>query len=506
MSPDSSLAAGGSLLASPQGTPAGEASGLALDAMRDFEREEGVTLAEEQREAILKASTSGVFVITGGPGVGKTTIVKCILAMLTRAGLEVRLAASTGRAAKRMTELTGHEPPATTIHRLLEYGQGGNEAFQRHAGNPIEADAVIVDEVSMLDIHLADALFQAIGPGTRLILVGDVDQLPSVDVGAVLRDVLFSKQIPSVRLTKIFRQAERSYIVTNAHRINRGEAPIDPAREEKKREAETARAAGAPPAVGLEGEASPAPEGPSIVAESSGLSVGGASPLASPQGTLAGEAPSPDFYIVYGSEPEKAEQCILDFVTKRIPAKFGLDPMKDIQVLTPMHRGFAGTESLNIALQKALNPFGAELTRGKRTFRVRDKVMQTKNDRENNVYNGEIGEVVSIEGQRGGLIVRFDGDREIFYSLSTLENLMLAYAQSIHKSQGNEYKAVVIAFLKSHYMMLSRNLLYTAVTRGKQLVVLVCDPRAVKIALSTERKDDRRSRLATRIVHAMRTK
>jgi exodeoxyribonuclease V alpha subunit len=415
-------------------------------AMASFERDTGVTLAEEQREAIARAASSAVLVITGGPGVGKTTIVRAILSMFDASEVSVRLAAPTGRAAKRMSEATGRD--ATTLHRLLEF-EPRHATFKRDANRPVAAGAIIVDEASMIDLLLADALFQAIQPGTRLILVGDVDQLPSVGPGAVLRDILASNGVPFVRLRRIFRQAERSLIVTNAHRINEGEPPLPP-----------------PPG-----------------------------------------APS-DFFIIERRDAESATRTIVELVQARIPQKFGMDPVRDIQVLTPMHRGVAGSHALNEALQQALNPDGESLTRGGRVFRRGDKVMQLKNDYDRGIFNGDVGIVTRVLPEEDKLYVGYDPaprdtgspiEREVVYDSSTLDELTVAYAQSIHKAQGSEYPAVVIPVLTSHFVMLSRNLLYTAVTRGKRLVVLVCDPRAIQLALSLDRRDERRSRLSARI-------
>jgi exodeoxyribonuclease V alpha subunit len=335
-----------------------------------------------------------------------------------------------------MTEATGVE--ATTIHRLLEF-EPKTASFKRDQNRPIEAGAVIVDEASMLDLPTADALLQAIAVGTRLLLVGDVDQLPSVGPGAVLRDVIASGAVPCVRLREIFRQAARSFIVTNAHRINEGEPPLAP-----------------------------------------------------PPGADA------DFFLVERRDPERARDTLLELVASRIPNRFGLDPVRDIQVLTPMNRGPAGAIALNSALQAALNPHGPSLVRGTRTFRVGDKVMQLRNDYDKNVFNGDVGFIASVDDIEGGMNVRFE-DREVAYDGSELDELVLAYACTVHKSQGSEYPAVVIPLLTTHFVMLSRNLLYTAVTRGKRLVVLVSDPRALELALSARRREDRRTRLSERL-------
>ena len=401
-----------------------------------FEARSGVKLAPEQKTAVEEAARRQVLVVTGGPGVGKTTIVRAILSVLARARVSVRLAAPTGRAAKRMTEATGVE--ATTLHRLLEF-EPKTGSFKRDQNRPIDAGAVVVDEASMLDLPTADALTQAIAPGTRLVLVGDVDQLPSVGPGAVLRDVIASGAVPCVRLREIFRQAARSLIVTNAHRINDGDPPVSPA---------------------------PGAEA--------------------------------DFFVVERRDPERARDTLLELVAHRIPDRFGLDPLRDVQVLTPMNRGPAGAIALNVALQEALNPKGSSLVRGARTFRIGDKVMQLRNDYDKNVFNGDVGFVTAVDEAEEAMTVRFD-DRELPYDSSELDELALAYACTVHKSQGSEYPAVVIPLLTTHFVMLSRNLLYTAVTRGKRLVVLVSDPRALELALSERRREDRRTGLRERL-------
>jgi exodeoxyribonuclease V alpha subunit len=419
--------------------PATELVG-AEEAIGAFEHRSGVTLATAQREAVREATKRQLMVITGGPGVGKTTIVRAILAVFDRGGLVVRLAAPTGRAAKRLAESTGRE--ASTLHRLLEFDPK-RAVFKRDAACAIEADVVVVDEASMIDLPLADALAQAVAVGTRLILVGDVDQLPSVGPGAVLRDLISSHTVPCVRLTHIFRQAEASLIVKNAHLINRGEPPAS-----------------------------------------------------NPQ------AKDADFYVIERHDADSAKATILELVTSRIPKRFGLDPVRDVQVLTPMHRGAAGTIALNEALQAALNPSygGDSVTRGTKTFRMGDKVMQLRNDYDRDVWNGDIGIVTQVDREEGTLRVRYDEEREVAYEPAGLDQLTLSYASSIHKSQGSEYPAVVIPLLTTHFVMLSRNLLYTAVTRGKRLVVLVADPRALSLALAEDRRRERRTQLEPRLI------
>lgn len=421
-------------------------------AIERFERETGTVLADEQREAVERAASCPLLIITGGPGVGKTTIVKAIVSVFERAGIVTRLTAPTGRAAKRMSEATGKT--AMTIHRLLEF-EPKTSTFKRDSKTPIDGGAIIVDESSMVDVWMGDALTQAVGDGARLVLVGDVDQLPSVGPGSVLRDAIASGVVPCVRLVKIFRQAEKSLIVQNAHRINRGIEPI------------------LPPKVGSSSDEAP---------------------------------PDADFFLISKKDPEEVKRLLIELVTQRIPQRFGLDPVRDVQVLTPMNRGPVGTAVLNEALQMALNPSGVGLTRGKRTFRVNDKVMQLRNDYDRNVFNGDVGIVSIVNEEESLLTVCFDEGREVEYDARVLDELTLAYACTIHKSQGSEYPAVVIPLLTSHFLMLSKNLVYTAVTRGKRLVVLVADPRALRLALTAEanptmkkREDSRQTKLTTRI-------
>jgi len=407
-----------------------------------FEQQAKVTLAPAQRAAVKGAAEHKVIVVTGGPGVGKTTIVRAILDVMKRAHLQVRLAAPTGRAAKRLFEATSHE--ASTLHRLLEFDPRGG-GFQLDAEKPIEADVVIVDEASMIDVPLGAALISAMGDAARLVIVGDADQLPSVGPGALLRDIIDSGVVTTVRLNEIFRQAGESRIVQNAHRILTGEMPesADP------------------------------------------------------------ESPRADFFVVSRREAEEAAETVKELVTVRIPRRFGFDPLRDVQVLTPMHRGPAGTTALNQLLQAALNPRGPSVEHHGQTFRVGDKVLQLKNDYDREVYNGDLGVVQRVDEENRGITVRFDG-RDVDYQDADIEMLTLAYATSIHKSQGSEYPAVVIPLLTSHFVMLSRNLVYTAVTRGKKLCVLVADPRALKLALGEVRREERVTRLAERLRQALR--
>ena len=386
-----------------------------------IERRIGLVLAPSQSAAVRLALSSKVLVITGGPGVGKTTIVNAILRILATKGLDLVLCAPTGRAARRMTETSGLE--ARTIHRLLEVDpmSGG---FRRDADRPVECDLLVVDEASMVDVVLMHALLRAVPDHAALLIVGDLDQLPSVGPGQVLADVIASTAVPVVRLTEVFRQAAMSRIIVNAHRINQGTVP------------ELDR-----------------PDGES------------------------------DFYFVPADDPETAIPKIVGLIRTHIPRRFGLDPVRDIQVLCPMNRGGVGARSLNIELQGALNPAGErKVERFGWTFAPGDKVMQTENDYDREVYNGDIGHLDDVDPEAGEVTARFD-DRTVTYGLGELDALVPAYATTIHKSQGSEYPAVVIPLMTQHYVMLQRNLLYTAVTRGRRLVVLVGQRKAVAIAV-----------------------
>jgi exodeoxyribonuclease V alpha subunit len=420
----------------------GHARPLVIDAMAAIHAFESLTalqLAEQQRRAVEAALRDTVTVITGGPGVGKTTIVKAIVHIARAGAKKVSLAAPTGRAAKRLSEATGVE--AMTLHRLLEY-QPQEGGFQKDEKNPLECDLLVVDEASMVDAMLFRAVTAALRRGAQLILVGDVDQLPSVGAGAILNDVISSEAATVIRLTEIFRQAAASQIVVNAHRINHGEMP----------ELE-------PPGAGT----------------------------------------TSDFYFINRDDPEAARNTIVELVAERIPARFNLDPLTQIQVLTPMHRGELGTHVVNRALQERLNPNSeGELQRGDRTFRRNDKVMQLKNDYDRGVFNGDIGVIESVDAQGGVIRVEFDS-KLVTYERAELDQLVLAYAVSIHKAQGSEYSAVVIPIVTQHFVMLQRSLLYTAVTRGKKLVVLVGSRRAVSVAVNNADARKRYTWLAERI-------
>jgi exodeoxyribonuclease V alpha subunit len=398
------------------------------------EKRIGIILAESQVAAIRLALMSKVLVMTGGPGVGKTTIVRAILRILAAKGVRLLLCAPTGRAAKRMTEATGFE--AKTIHRLLEVDPKGG-GFKRGDDNPLDCDLLVIDEASMVDIMLMQALMKAIPDKAALLIVGDIDQLPSVGPGQVLADVITSGAVPVVRLTEVFRQAAQSRIITSAHRINQGSIPDL-----------------SPPGV------------------------------------------DSDFYFVKADDPETAVPRIIELVKTRIPKRFGLDPIRDVQVLCPMNRGGVGARSLNIELQAALNPAGdRKVERFGWTFAPGDKVMQIENDYDRDVYNGDVGNIDDVDPAEGELVVNFDG-RAVTYGFGELDALVPAYAATIHKSQGSEYPAVVIPIMTQHYAMLQRNLLYTGVTRGKRLVVLVGQKKAIAIAVRNVSGRRRWSKLA----------
>src|SRR6266851_10385363 len=411
-------------------------------ALEWVEKKMKIKLADSQRHAIRQSATQKVLVITGGPGVGKTTIVRAILEIFSAKGMICELCAPTGRAAKRLSETTGRE--ARTIHRLLEYDPGTN-GFKRDSRNPLQTELLVVDETSMVDVVLMSQLLQAVPARACLLLVGDVDQLPSVGPGTVLADIIDSGAVPVVRLTEIFRQAGHSWIVRAAHRVKNGEMP------------------------------EPAPD------------------------------KHGDFFLVEASTPEAVISRIVTLVRERIPARFRLNPFRDIQVLTPMNRSELGSRNLNARLQEILNPGGSpgdkglsQIDRYGWTFRVGDKVLQTHNNYQKEVFNGDIGRIVSIHSEDQEMTVEFD-DRRVGYAFGELDELALAYALTIHKSQGSEYPAVVIPLHSQHYMMLQRNLLYTGITRGKKLVVLVGSRRALALAVRRQDTARRYSALGRRL-------
>jgi len=388
----------------------------------------GLKLDPAQREAVEAALQHKVLIITGGPGTGKTTIVRFILGLMRTRIPAIALAAPTGRAAKRITETTG--AAASTIHRLLE---ASNIGFKRDRENPLEQELLILDETSMIDTLLMDSLLEAVPSASRLILVGDVDQLPSVGAGAVLSDLIESGLIPVVRLDHIFRQAADSFITVNAHKVRRGEMPD----------------------------------------------------FSSSNRQTEDDNQLLDFYFIRESNPEKIVEKILLMSTERIPQRFELDPMMDIQVLTPMHRGVTGAINLNRKLQDVINPDAKGLEHLEQWFRIGDKVMQQQNDYEKLVFNGDLGRIVNCDPKTKELHVKFD-QQIVHYQGKEIDQLSLAYAITVHKSQGSEYSAVIVPLTTHHYMMLQRNLLYTAITRGKQLVVLIGTDAAIKKAVENE--------------------
>lgn len=393
----------------------------------------GMTYDDIQAEAIETALKSKVMVLTGGPGTGKTTTTQGIIAAMRIMNMQILLAAPTGRAAKRMSEATGME--AKTIHRLLEFKPP--EGYKRNEDNPLEGDVLIVDEASMIDIVLMNSLMKAVPEGMRLILVGDIDQLPSVGAGNVLRDIIDSERFSVVRLTRIFRQAQSSRIIMNAHRINQGQFPDI----------------------------------------SNGMET--------------------DFFFIEEEDPEKAVDTIIQLVTKRLPGKYNVKP-SSVQVLTPMQRSVVGATNLNQKLQEALNTNDKFIRRSGTVFRLYDKVMQIKNNYDKEVFNGDIGRIIDVNTEDRTLIVRFD-DRNIDYDVTELDELVLAYATTIHKAQGSEYPIVVMPILMTHYVMLQRNLVYTGITRAKKILVLVGTQKALNYAVRNVTVTSRNTKLCERL-------
>lgn len=406
-------------------------------AVESMQKELSISLADNQIKAVKESLDKNIMVITGGPGTGKTTIINAIVKIYRKLGRKIMLAAPTGRASKRMSEATGHE--AKTIHRLLEFSpkQGG---FKKNDSDQLDLDLLVIDEASMVDTMLMHHLLKAVPLGATLIFVGDVDQLPSVGAGNVLKDIIGSGYVPVVMLNEIFRQSQQSLIINNAHRINSGEVPL-------------------------------------ITSDRN-----------IPQ----------DFYFIQLEEPEKVAEMILNMCMNRIPEKFGYHPVDDIQVLTPMHKGIVGASNLNAELQKHLNLSKNELVRGGRVFKTGDKVMQIRNNYDKDVFNGDIGRISSINSEEHLVVVNYDG-RRVDYDFSDLDEIILAYAVSVHKSQGSEYPVVVMPLLTQHYMLLQRNLLYTAITRGKKLVVIIGTKKALAIAVKNNKPQMRYTNLQKRL-------
>jgi len=400
------------------------------------QRQLNITLAENQVRAIRSALANKIMIITGGPGTGKTTIINAVLKIFSRLKVRTILAAPTGRAAKRMSETTGHG--AKTIHRLLEFSfiKGG---FQKNEEKPLNCDLLILDEASMIDTILMHHLLKAVPPFATIILVGDVNQLPSVVAGNVLNDIITSGAVPVVELNEIFRQAKASRIIVNAHKINNGILP-----------------------------------------------------------SFENQVPNNDFYFIQQEDPQKVLGIILELTKTRIPQRFGFDPVDDIQVLSPMHKGVVGAENLNMELQKTLNPVQDGIILGNRSFRVNDKVMQIRNNYDKEVFNGDMGRITGIRPDDNEVTVTFDG-RDVAYDLSDLDEIVLAYAVSVHKSQGSEYQAVVIPILTQHYILLQRNLIYTAITRGRDLVVIVGTRKALAIGIKNDKTQKRYTFLRHRL-------
>jgi len=405
------------------------------------QKELDIEFAQQQATAVMEALKHKVMIITGGPGTGKTTIIRAIIKIFLQSGSIVSLAAPTGRAAKRMTEATGYT--AKTIHRLLEFsyetqGFNHNLCFKRNSDNPLECDVIVIDEASMIDTLLMSQLLKALKTQTTLIMVGDVDQLPSVGAGNVLRDIIDSSIVKTVKLDEIFRQSKDSLIIQNAHIVNKGMFP-----------------------------------------------------------TITFEKDSPqDFYFFELEEPNEIVEKIISLCKDKIPQKFGVNPITEIQVLTPMQKGILGVGNLNIELQRALNPTSADFLSGQRIFRQGDKVMQTVNNYDKDIYNGDIGRIINIHN--GQVTTNYD-NRHVTYEFKDLDELVLAYAISIHKSQGSEFPVVIIPIHTSHYILLQRNLLYTAITRGKRLVILIGSKKAVSIAVKNNNPMKRYSRLDMRL-------
>ena len=403
--------------------------------INSLEEKYHITFAREQKEAINQVLQNRVLVLTGGPGTGKTTTTLGLIELFKELKLNITLAAPTGRAAKKLSETTGRI--AKTIHRLLKYSPKNN-IFLKNEENPLRTDVVILDEVSMIDILLMNQLLKAITPGTFVILIGDVDQLPSVGPGNILKDIIVSGVIPVVRLNTIFRQEKRSLIIVNAHRVNEGKYPIMKGERER------------------------------------------------------------DFYFIEEENPQSAARKIIDLCTHRLPFNYKIDPVADIQVLTPMYKGAVGADNLNYQLREALNPKGSQINYKKSIFRVKDKIMQIKNNYDKEVYNGDIGIINKINREDNTLEIDFY-ERKLTYDFNDLSEIVLAYAITVHKSQGSEYKIVIMPVTTQHYLLLQRNLLYTGITRAKEMVILIGTKKALWIAIKNNKTFHRNTLLNERL-------
>ncbi|MFC1838455.1 ATP-dependent RecD-like DNA helicase [Thermodesulfobacteriota bacterium] len=395
-----------------------------------------IRFAPGQKEAVKTAASSKLMIITGGPGTGKTTVINAIIKIYKELGAKIQISAPTGRAAKRMSEAASY--PAKTIHRALEYTPALG-TFQKNQDKPFEENVLIVDEVSMIDTILMSHFLNAVPDNAVLIMVGDINQLPSVGAGNVLKDIINSQRTPCIELDEIFRQSEESEIIVNAHNINNGYMP-----------------------------------------------------------EINNDRQSSDFFFIEQDDPERVSDIIVELACRRIPDRFGFDPFHDIQVLSPMHKGIVGTSNLNMNLQETLNPGEAKLIKGERSFRINDKVMQLKNNYDKDVYNGDIGKITDINPETQKVTISCD-HRIVDYEYSEMDELTLAYAISVHKAQGSEYPAVIIPILTQHYILLQRNLIYTAVTRGKKLVVIIGSKKALSMGIKNDRITERYTNLSSRL-------